>query len=93
MKKLEVARNLISTHKVISTPMDMLLDGDVCEIVLKKSNPCCVFYRGSSPGKLLGNSILYYFTLSSTPWPHYMLCVSHLNHYDYYCHHYTHVTN
>ena len=68
--KIEVARNLFPTHKIIS----LELVEDVCEIFLKKSHHIPAFWRaeveiffrtgivgGSSPGQLLGNGILYDF--------------------------------
>ena len=74
--KIEVARNLFPTHKIIS----LELVEDVCEIFLKKSHHIPAFWRaeveiffrtgivgGSSPGQLIGNGILYDFRVSSTP--------------------------
>ena len=74
--KIEVARNLFPTHKIIS----LELVEDVCEIFLKKSHHIPVFWQaeveiffrtgivgGSSPGQLIGNGILYDFRVSSTP--------------------------
>ena len=68
--KIEVARNLISTHKIISIEwLDI-----VCEIFLKKSHHIPAFWRvevenfcktrivlGYSPGKGVGEGILYAF--------------------------------